>query len=318
MRNFKRCVLIHCLLITQFIAFFPFLAADLHSEIRVILPDPAPVYRKCHALIIGINRYPELGESVNLRAAVNDAEAIQGVLEKQYGYHAQDITLLINKDATKESILNALEKLKDKEKVSQDDSVIFYFAGHHFFHGPEESRQAFLVPFDGKQDPDESKFTPLLGSFISNQELLQAAQLIPARHKLFIIDSGYAVGSVLQPFAAKHEAPTADIRGLEKKPVLQFLTAGRPGEPTSEFKDHSYFCWFLLDALQDCRADINGDGYVLGSELAAYITGRAKSYQIRRCVPPLSNPLLSSMGSGDFILRSAPLCYDMDGPPQSR
>ena len=329
MQNSKRRLLIPWLIITQLILFLPFLSREVHSSIDIpddpdavqvnaAKPD-VPRYRNRHALIIGINRYLD-PEIQHLRGAVNDALNVQQMLVNQYDYNIRNITILIDSGATKRGIMDALEKLKDKKEVSPDDSVLFYFSGHGCSYLTGKNQQPFLLPYDGKTAPSNDECIVKFDSVVSNQELFEAAKLIAARHKLFIIDAGYAVGPQLSPFSQKPEVPVSDMEKLFEKPVLQFLTAGSPGETVLD-SGWNYICfsWLLLEGLRYCRADMNGDGRILASELAAYVTMRTKSYK-SRCHDDhrFSTPLLSGMGQGDFVLTCSASCGKNDGPWLSR
>jgi hypothetical protein len=80
-----------------------------------------------HALLIGINDYvsPKL---IDLRGAVNDVTLVRHVLMTRYGFVADDITMLTNKDATREGILEAFEALV--ARVGEDDLVYIHYSGH--------------------------------------------------------------------------------------------------------------------------------------------------------------------------------------------
>jgi hypothetical protein len=75
------------------------------------------------ALSVGIN-YP--GQSAELRGCVNDSYMIKNLLEVRYGF--EDITLLLDNDATTENIRKALHALVDGAKPG--DVIFFHYSGH--------------------------------------------------------------------------------------------------------------------------------------------------------------------------------------------
>lgn len=75
------------------------------------------------ALIVGIN-YP--GTSHELRGCVNDALAMESLLKGHYGF--QDITKLLDHQATTKNILDELEKLVAGAKAG--DILFFHYSGH--------------------------------------------------------------------------------------------------------------------------------------------------------------------------------------------
>jgi uncharacterized caspase-like protein len=66
--------------------------------------------------------------------------------------------------------------------IAPDDRILFFFAGHgHTVPGRHET--GFLIPQDG--DPEE------LSSLIRWDEFTRDADLIPAKHMLFLVDACY-------------------------------------------------------------------------------------------------------------------------------
>ncbi|MEC5156406.1 caspase family protein [Chryseobacterium sp. MP_3.2] len=76
------------------------------------------------ALIIGV------GE--DLPATTADAIAINTILSdpENGGYLPENITILVEKDATKEHIISALDELMLKSKSQKNFTVIIYYSGH--------------------------------------------------------------------------------------------------------------------------------------------------------------------------------------------
>ena len=75
------------------------------------------------ALSIGIN-YP--GTSNSLRGCVNDSRMIEILLRTRYGF--EDITLLLDNDATTDNMRKALNKLVDSAEPG--DVLFFHYSGH--------------------------------------------------------------------------------------------------------------------------------------------------------------------------------------------
>ena len=78
------------------------------------------------ALVVGVNKYPGLregNESHDLNGCVNDAQSVAEALKK-CGF--DNLITLYDADATKENIINTLQKLK----LAPTDRFAFYFAGH--------------------------------------------------------------------------------------------------------------------------------------------------------------------------------------------
>jgi len=78
-----------------------------------------------YAIIIGISDYP--GAANDLEYCDDDARDMCTTLVKIYGYHESKITLLIDGEATRSDILNAITQLSEAEPA---DEVVFFFSGH--------------------------------------------------------------------------------------------------------------------------------------------------------------------------------------------
>ena len=94
------------------------------------------------AVVIGIDKYapaaPKSGETTSqntersgwydLDGAVNDAMAMRDVLSL-HGFESDNVAVLLNDDASREAILEALRSVL-VEQSEPGDIAFFYFAGH--------------------------------------------------------------------------------------------------------------------------------------------------------------------------------------------
>lgn len=87
--------------------------------------NPTPTATARHALVIGIDDYPYISK---LQGCVNDARLIRGILEQNFGFPPENITQLLNEQATREAILRELDALVDR--IGKDDIVVIQYAGH--------------------------------------------------------------------------------------------------------------------------------------------------------------------------------------------
>ncbi|MGY4346625.1 hypothetical protein ACVWXM_003092 [Bradyrhizobium sp. GM7.3] len=76
------------------------------------------------AVLVGINDYH--GAANNLPSSVNDVNAFEEVLKKQYGF--ANIVRLVDSEATVGNVTAALRELF--ADVSPDDRLVFFFSGH--------------------------------------------------------------------------------------------------------------------------------------------------------------------------------------------
>ncbi len=80
------------------------------------------------ALIIGIDKYPNLMPEHQLEGCVSDAREIAGLLRDRYGFPESQTTLLLDAQATREGIRAAMTDLT--KQVRENDAVVIHFSGH--------------------------------------------------------------------------------------------------------------------------------------------------------------------------------------------
>ena len=114
---------------------------------------------------------------------------------------------------------------------------------------------------------------------------------IQAKHALFLFDSCFS-GSLM----ASTRAIPADISYKAAQPVRQYITSGSEGE---EVPDESIFRSLFVAALQG-EADLNGDGYLTGTELSSFLTDNVINYSQRQPAPPVREDPSPEPGQGRF------------------
>jgi uncharacterized caspase-like protein len=95
-----------------------------------------------YGLVIGIDKYKESG--LNLRYAAADARAMYDLMvDETCGcFPRENVTLLLNEEATAHDVGKALSGLT--RKIGLNDTVWIYFAGH----GAVEGDEAYWVAHD--------------------------------------------------------------------------------------------------------------------------------------------------------------------------
>jgi peptidoglycan/xylan/chitin deacetylase (PgdA/CDA1 family)/uncharacterized caspase-like protein len=246
-----------------------------------------PMYRESWAVVVGIDAYRHWPR---LSYAANDARAVQDLLVRRYLFKPENVTLLLDEKATRESILAALgDRLADPARVSREDRVFVFFAGHGATRRLSSGRSlGYIVPVDADLASYQSQA-------ISMTNFQDVSEAIPAKHVFFVTDACYS------GVALTRGGPAGGRNYLEevtRRSVRQMLTAGGADEEVSDNgpNGHSVFTWTLLQGLEG-RADLSGDGYVTASELAAYVAPAVSSLSRQT---PVFGSLPGSEG-GDFV-----------------
>ncbi len=88
----------------------------------------APAAPNKRALLIGVNKYPNLPVFSQLKGCVNDVEAMRSLLETTFKFPPSNIQQLLDEEATEKNIRAALERLL--ESCGEGDIVVFHYSGH--------------------------------------------------------------------------------------------------------------------------------------------------------------------------------------------
>jgi metacaspase-1 len=153
------------------------------------------------ALCVGINDYPYDGS--DLKGCVNDAHMWADLLVEHYGFASEDVTRLLDAEATKEKILSSLEDLV--AGASEGDVLVFTNSSHGTYladtSGDEARYDQALCPYDCAEH------------LIVDDELRELfAQMPDGVHLTVISDSCFsgtvtrvAVGEIIPGFAMPDE-----------------------------------------------------------------------------------------------------------------
>ena len=254
-------------------------------------------YAGSRALVVGINKYQSASP---LKFACNDASAVADILKERFRFPNDSVSILQDDEASKERILSEFVRFANAE-VDPDERIIFFFAGHGYTRVGRRGEIGFLVPFDGK--------TENINSLIRWDELTRNAELIPAKHVLFIVDACYG-GTMVQRYLPPGSMRFA--KDMLRRFSRQVLTAGKADEVVADSggprAGHSVFTGHLLDGLIGAAAD--DDGLITANRLMAYVYDKVpKDYQSRQ------TPHYGFLdGDGDMIFDLTPLEGLEDSP----
>jgi hypothetical protein len=264
--------------------------ASAASRDLTVMPKVAsgsvPITGDYWALLIGIDRYQQPNVP-KLQSAVRDAQAVREVLVQRYGFARDKIIELINGQATRRNIEDALYQLR--KKAGKNDSVFIYYAGHGQID--QEDQIGYWVPVEGEaQSP---------GTFISNARIRDEIGRMKARHVYLVADSCFS-GTL---FASSRSLPPLNDKFFARLYANKSrwgLTSGMNEPVTDQGKDgHSMFAYFFLKLLKE-----NEDPYLVPSRIydqIAPLIGRNTDQQ------PRSEPLQNAGDEGgQFVFRLTP------------
>lgn len=238
--------------------------------------DPSvPEYKaetQAYALIVGISSYPNLPQGAQLKFADADARELREFLVgEKGGFRLENVTLLVNEEASHEQILRELARLQN---LSGPDSIaLIFFAGHGLVN---KSGQAFLVASDTRLDD-------LLNTGIDMKLFNSTVQSMRSRSAVIISDachSGALSDLLSQPGSGSvgNLSATAFREPAGRRDQSSFIfSAASPTQASVERASlrHGLFTYYMLQGL-DGQADADLDGVVTSNELYGYVTARIR------------------------------------------
>jgi Caspase domain len=262
---------------------------------RTLIVHYSPSRRNAWAVVVGINRYPRMPQ---LKYAVNDAREFYRLLVERNHLPAENITLLLDEQATLRNLRSALGTGL-KAAAGTRDIVMIFFAGH----GATE-RDATSTDSDGLEkyllawdtDPGD-----LYSSALPMREIAHIFERIRSERLVFLADTCYSGAS---------GGRTVGIAGIRSNVSGMFLdrivggrgkviiTASAANEVSVERDElqHGVFTFYLLEGLRGA-ADTDRDGMVTVDEIYRYV-----SEKVPRATGQEQNPVMKGSVEGSLVL----------------
>lgn len=244
-----------------------------------------PKYETSRALIIGVNNYETISP---LAYAVNDAFEVSELLINEMGFERENVIYITDQDATKSNILKSFLRFTDHD-IQVDDRLFVFFAGHGHTRSGFRGDVGYLVPYDANLDDSST--------FIRWDELTRNAELIRAKHILFVMDAcygGLAVHRDVRPGSSRF------LRDMYLRLSRQVITAGKANEVVADaggpLPNHSVFTGHLIEGIRGKAA--NEYGVITASGLMAYVYSK-----VANDINSNQTPHYGQFdGDGDFLL----------------
>ena len=294
---FQRAIILVALLILSIALSF----AQQQVSVSTFVADPSTskeyhAYDGSLALIVGIDGYSQ-GES--RRSSVSSAKSFKELLMSHYGYQEKNIIILLDDQARRSVILTALKKL---QRRSPNDRVLVFLSGRGYTDKVESrNERGYFIPFDGVvQSPERAAST-----CISLDDLKRSLSAIGAKQILVLLD--FTVGGlpVVRRFSGI-PPPRLGFGRIVDSPVGELMTAGDRTETIVDdpVNGLSVFTSKLIETLSSELSDVNRDGIITGTEMAAQTSVKVSDASDRKMHPQFG---FLDEGNGDylFILPSA-------------
>jgi tetratricopeptide (TPR) repeat protein len=254
---------------------------------------------RSYALVVGVAKYRNLPEKLQLQYSERDADSIYSILISPEGgnFRAENVRKLTGPKATLANLRRELEEWLPSV-ARDDDRVLIYFAGHGFVYRGE----AYLAPYDFDLENVAATGYPMeaLGAAIGGK--------IRAKYKILLTDACHS-GAI-----TPEDTENINRRLGDLQKSLFSLTASRDRERSFESPEwgggHGIFTYYVVKGMEGA-ADENGDGIVTADELAEYVR-----VNVREATKGLQNPT-SDRGSFDpnMLLAWTPSGAKPGAPP---
>jgi tetratricopeptide (TPR) repeat protein len=220
---------------------------------------PEGLYYKSWGLVIGIENY---AVAPKMPGAVERGKEVAGVL-RRLGF--DEVIELYDKDAASKRLLQMLTDYLPR-KVGRQDRVVIFFAGHAGVTSESPAKElGYLVPWDAQLTNATKSVTV--------DHLKEFSRRIASKHTLFLLDADIRGWEVTAPQQLSLEGRLAPEEDTEKRAV-QVLLAAEKGESVAQ-DGKSLFVASLITGLQGA-ADLNKNGWLMGSELGTYVQRRVQ------------------------------------------
>ena len=280
---------------------------------------------KTYGLVIGVDNYQFI---TDLHGAENDARDIADALTRMDA----EVTLLLNRDATRDAVLSAWRKLA--QGLGPEDQLIVSYAGHGS-HEPEFHKGSEA---DGRDETlllsGFSPYGAASGERIRDDEIAELIALSPKGQVILVVDACHS-GTVSRNLApslgfryVSHGKITADplppppppkSHEAEREDAALFLAAGDDSEKIPEFlingKPRGALSYSFAASLRDAAADENGDQVLTKGEIEAYVRRK-----VRTVSQGVQRPQVSPSGGNEtvlFALRSGAQTPSPDAIPMA-
>lgn len=222
------------------------------------LGRPEGLYYKSWAVVIGINDYLV---APKVQGAVEDGKLAAEAL-RAMGF--DEVMEVYNKEASSKRLHFILNDYLPR-KVGRQDRVVFFFAGQASSTQDMHNKEmGYLVPWDAQ--------IANVNKAVTMDHLKEFSRRVMSKHVLFILDVPLSGWEVTPPQQLSLEGRLSPEEETDKR-AIQVLTAAAKGETVLRKDDAGLFIKAFQTGLKG-EADENKNGWVMASEVAAYVGKR--------------------------------------------
>lgn len=244
--------------------------AEHDRQVMLRTHSHIPAGARLHLLTIGINQYnEEYAKNLRLQFADRDARDLaSAIINTQAALYQVKPTVLLDRDANKTGILRALKNIRAAmEAGTGNDLAVIHFSGH----GALVDQKLFLLPYDVDARDDAG----IESNGLSVEELRgELAELGRHGRVLVLLDACHSGATTTD--GSPLSMDSSALRTALAVANVSVLTSSSGPEVSYETPElqHGAFTKALLDAFDDPEADVNRNGLITPTGLAAFVENR--------------------------------------------
>ncbi|HWF62875.1 MAG TPA: caspase family protein [Nitrospira sp.] len=245
------------------------LGAYLSGALPVIAISPAEaqsgkpesLYYKSWAIIIGIEHYIL---APPIPGAISDAKKVAEAF-RRLGF--DEVVELYDKDASSRRLHQLLNDMLPR-KVGRMDRLVIFYVGHAGFTQDSDGQdRGYLVPLDTQVNNATKSITV--------EHLKEFTRRSASKHTLLILDAPVFGWETTAPPGLSLEGRLAPESDTDRRAV-QVISAAGKGEAVVRVEMSSRFVEALLAGLSGF-ADLDGNGWLMASELGAHLVRQVET-----------------------------------------
>lgn len=219
------------------------------------LGKPEGLYYKSWAIIIGIENYVL---APPIPGAISDAKKMAEAF-RRLGF--DEVVEFYDKDASSRRLHQLLNDMLPRKVGRMDRLVIFYVGHAGSMQDPDGYDRGYLVPFDAQVNNAAKSITV--------EHLKEFTRRSASKHTLLLLDAPVFGWETTELPGLSLEGRLAPESDTERRAV-QVISAASKGEAAVRSEKSSRFVEALLVGLSG-SADLDGNGWLMASELGAYL-----------------------------------------------
>jgi hypothetical protein len=231
--------------------------------------SPVWAQARSYALVVGISAYQDKAFE-QLEYSASDAHRMAAYLmdPKGGGFRLQDVTMLLNEQATKANILHQIRQFVLKSRPQ--DTVLLYFSGHGAY---SETGKTGIVCHDSIAIGNHDRFGPIaaIDSILTKDNLHRFLKVLKALKRAVVIDVCYSAeataGLAHHPHTRDGYPPDSDTEsgpdksagpGAGEDQVTLILASCQGRERAWESRElgASIFTYYLIKGLRHFKGDL--------------------------------------------------------------